>query len=159
MDIYWESAYWKLRIHTLDIKGIVVNIFELLFFGGIAIVIYFCGKFVGLYWGITGWVLGCLAASIIILMALRFLRKILKQDTFLPPCKKCSSVDKYKIYGLLKDGSIHVCCCGKKYFLSNQRFMEVSDGGFLIPYMRRKRGIWRAERDQVTMDEVNIISQ
>jgi len=119
-----------------------MNIFELAVVAAFIAAGYFCGKWLGLQYGVVGWIAGFLLGVTFGGSGFIGLRKLLniwyKCRPLRPICKegKCSS-DDYEIIECLKGRVVFRCQCGTKYLKKGQFFMEILDDGSTIPYMRR----------------------
>ena len=131
-----------------------MNLFELIYAAIIIVVGLCCAKLIGIYFGITGWIVGFILGGLSAVLALFGLNKLsnvlTKRFPPRPTCKtgRCSS-DNYQVKGLSKekDGVIFQCECGTQYLKKGGKFMEICDDGKIVPYMKSKGVLGRWEKD------------
>ncbi|MBN2315971.1 MAG: hypothetical protein JXM79_18740 [Sedimentisphaerales bacterium] len=130
-----------------------MNIFELTLLIGFIWVGYVCGKMLGAYLGVAGWivgfVLGCALAVGVYTIFLRLIDLWYRWRPIRPICKegKCSS-DDYQLLELSKGNVVFRCRCGAKYIKTRHRFGELLDDGSVRPYMKRTWSLGRWEEDR-----------
>ena len=135
-----------------------MNVFELALLVGIICIGYICGKALGTYFGVPGWivgfVLGCALAAAAYYALLRMVdrwHRRHRRPSFRPVCRqgKCSSHD-YQPLGISEGRDVFRCHCGTKYVMSGNRFGEILDDGSIRPYMKWA-GIfsgWQEDREE-----------
>ena len=114
---------------------------------------YICGIFLGVYYGVAGWiigfVLGCAFAVGAYTIFLRLIGLIGKWRPLRPVCRegKCSSND-YQLLDVSEGRGIYRCRCGTKYVRTRHRFGELLDDGTVRSYMKRMWSLGRWEEDR-----------
>ena len=130
-----------------------MNAIEFAVLVGIIWVGYICGKALGTYFAVPGWiagfVLGCALAVAAYYALLRLLDLWYRWRPLRPVCRegKCSS-DDYKLLDCSEGRAVFFCRCGTKYVKTRNRFGEILDDGSVRPYMKRTGILSRWQEDR-----------
>lgn len=119
-----------------------MNAIELAVLVGIFWVGCICGKALGAYFGLPGWIAGFVLGGALVIAACYVLRRLFgllyRWRPSRPVCRegKCSW-DDYQLLDSSEGEGIFCCRCGTKYVKTRNRFGEILDDGSVRPYMKR----------------------
>ncbi len=131
-----------------------MNAIELAVLVGIIWVGCICGKALGAYFGVPGWIAGFVLGGALVPAVCYVLRRLLdlwhRWRPLRPICREgnCSS-DDYKLLDCSEERAVFLCRCGIRYVQTRNRFGEILDDESVRPYMKRS-GIlsrWREDRE------------
>lgn len=132
-----------------------MNIFELLYIVLVCAVGYISGKFLSLYIGVTGWILGFPLGCFLMIFAYMKVSRLISQcnENDLPICKngKCKTGD-YDIVDVTENGTIFCCNCGTRYLCTKRYFSEILSDGTTKPYLKKNsKGYWEPDIEDDTV--------
>lgn len=125
-----------------------MNVSELALLVGAIGVGCICGKALGVWFGVPGWIGGFLSGCALVGAAYYGLLRLIERwhlwRPLRPVCRagQCSS-DDYELLDVSPGRAVFRCRCGTKYVRTGGRFGELADDGSVRPYMRR-RGVLHA---------------